>query len=528
MIVRVNEWAADETVQGCKWVAANNIIAAIQDDGTELDIECCCLRSFPSCLNNLNLSKITTLKLGGNELTSFPKEILHWTQLENLSLFNNSIETVPPEIKLLSKLETLCLGYNKLSSLPQEIGELRQLEFLGLTYNMIESLPPEIRHLTRLETLAMNHNSIQTLPPEIRYLTNLTELLLDHNRRLKSLPIEIGLLRNLEYLSVTNNRQLKALPLSLGQLLHLTHIDNDNSGISAEQVDAILQQCRAARNDNAVEVLPSRLQMWKAAGASNLNIEDLNVLTLPQKGSLNEWLVRLEGTNDFKNAQASLAKTTCEIIQTVFTDKSFRKLFFTQVEANLESCQDRAAMALNEIYTAWKLATLPENASLKKKLDIMTQGAKTLALRAALAKRIEQRQKDLVNIEHENVEIYLYYESTLREELKLLTAIQQTQYAEHIGKRNWIDRNGLVQEVNATFFEHLMTLPIFEKEIEKLDAIKKIKNEYEAKMAKLENERPNGDQFSEAVLNFNVKLNELMQEREKKLTEAAKVWYEAI
>ena len=56
-------------------------------------------------------------------------------------------------------------------------------------------------------------------------------------------------------------------------------------------------------------------------------------------------------------------------------------------------------MALNEIYTSWKVIQLDDNASMEDKLQIMVRGAKTLALRAAIAKRIDKHQKQINAIE---------------------------------------------------------------------------------------------------------------------------------
>jgi hypothetical protein len=119
-------------------------------------------------------------------------------------------------------------------------------------------------------------------------------------------------------------------------------------------------------------------------------------------------------------------------------------------------------MAFNEIYTSWRIFSIPPETPLKEKVDLLARGAKTTTLRKLLMKKIDQHQKDRDTIEHESVEIFLYYETSLKDEINLLSAIESMSY-EAIGKRDWIVKEKLALEVKENFFDSLFANPHFEK-----------------------------------------------------------------
>ena len=198
-------------------------------------------------------------------------------------------------------------------------------------------------------------------------------------------------------------------------------------------------------------------------------------------------------------------------------NKEFAELFFSQVEANNECCQDRAAMALNEIYTSWKITTLDKNSSDKEKLELMTRGAKTLALRAAIANYIERQQKENKTIERESVEIYLYYETALKEKLNLLSAIDSMAY-KAVGKRDWINEEDLINKIEETYLDYLIEFPSFDKMVQSNKSYNEL---YE--------EKGIGEMDDKIEDHFDKKPNdvkELLPEALEKLTETEKMEYE--
>ena len=321
-----------------------------------------------------------------------------------------------------------------------------------------------------------------------------------------SLLPAIGRLANLQFLSIDHNEALSELPLSLGEVPGLTHIDIQGTRIPQAHCDAILRLCRANRDANALVVLPQRLKAWETFSGQSFDLAFIDKLALEEKQVIVEWLTRLERTKDFSTAQKPLAETVCGILQSL-QNPAFKETFFAQVSVNLERCGDRAAMTLNEIFLAWKLAMAPD----EDQLGMMVRAAKTAALRDALRQRINHREQALGVSLVEDVEIYLYYETTLKERLNLLTAINGMIYRSY-GKSDWIDEKSLVEEVNKTYLNHLVEFPALQTFLEKdaefnakwepmdekfgeqMEAIENQKNEmregdYKAQMDGLKHER---------------------------------------
>ena len=111
------------------------------------------------------------LKLNVRKLTSLPKEIGNFTQLQFLYLNNNQLTSIPKEIGNLTNLIYLYLHNNKLTSIPKEIGNLTKLEYLYLHNNKLTSIPKEIGKLTKLEYLYLYNNQLTSIHKEISDLS---------------------------------------------------------------------------------------------------------------------------------------------------------------------------------------------------------------------------------------------------------------------------------------------------------------------------------------------------------------------
>lgn len=443
------------------------------------------------------------LDLDDHSLTTLPQLLWQFKNLCVLSLANNNLKALPAEIGALVNLEMLDLSANKLKTLPGEIGKLASLRTFYLQKNQLNALPPEIGQLTSLRTLFLCFNNLKTVPVEIGKLANLATIELGWNK-LEYLPPEMGLCRRMKALSIESNRHLNQIPLSLGQIPALIQLNAYTTGISQDWIDALLNQCRSLRK----EEFSSRLHSWKVIAEFEGKIDGFSA---SQKITINEWLIRLERTRDFSRSQAKLARTVCHILKSVTENAQFRELFFVQAEANNTCCEDRAAMALNEIYTSWRILCLP--ADLKEKLKIMTGVAKTLALRSELSRRIPKQER-------ESVEIYLYYESLFKEHL--CTAIEGMAYGE-IGTRNWLNPEELLKKVNETFLPHLLALPAFDQLAKQ--ELHEVWEGLQKNAHEQLTERPRGGSFSEAVLLWNVKQGEVMHDLNRNWAKVCEKWY---
>ena len=83
------------------------------------------------------------------------------------------MKVLPPEIGDLTNLTHLNLGGNQLTALPPEIGNLTKLTSLRLNDNQLTALPPQVGRLTSLTTLRANRNRLTGIPHTIAELVNI-------------------------------------------------------------------------------------------------------------------------------------------------------------------------------------------------------------------------------------------------------------------------------------------------------------------------------------------------------------------
>ena len=384
---------------------------------TELYLSSKGLTQLPNSLRHL--TNLTELDVYNNQLAVLPDTIGQLTNLTHLNVNKNQLAVLPDTIGQLTNLTHLYTYKNQLTTLPDTIGQLTNLTHLYTYENQLTTLPDTIGQLTNLTLLDVGNNQLTALPDTIAQLTNLTELDVRSNR-LTTFPNAIGDLSVLGTLQVDRNSNLSALPLSLGNCSQLTHLGIEGTNISRSNRDQILATCRNMRGLEAVEKLPHKIKLWRKFADIVEEWADPE-FTKEQRGNLYEWLVRLEKARDFNRNQKELAETTCAILKTVHTDAEFRETFFNLIVGDLTACGDRAAMSLNLVYTDWRLYTLPAEASLSEKVQLLVGCGRALKLRQAVLGRYPG---------YENVEKVLYAEVNLRERLGLVTAITSMIYSE--------------------------------------------------------------------------------------------------
>ena len=179
--------------------------------------------------NSANLSKLTMLHLGGNQLTgAIPPELGNLSKLTMLHLGGNQLTgAIPPELGNLSQLEALRL--NRLFSddqggltgeIPPELGNLSQLTTLDLEGNQLTgAIPPELGNLSQLTMLDLGGNQLTgAIPPELGNLSQLTTLDLEGNQLTGAIPPELGNLSELAMVDLGDNQLTGAIPPELSQL----------------------------------------------------------------------------------------------------------------------------------------------------------------------------------------------------------------------------------------------------------------------------------------------------------------------
>ncbi|MCH9620235.1 MAG: E3 ubiquitin-protein ligase SspH2 [Chlamydiales bacterium] len=393
------------------------------------------LTALPNTIGQL--TNLTEIHARGTQLTALPNTIGQLTNLTLLDVSENQLTDLPDTIGQLTNLTLLYIHYNELVALPDTIGQLANLTELHAHYNQLTVLPNTIGQLTNLTALPLSYNQLTAFPETIGQLTSLTHLSV-YNNQLTALPSSIGDLNLLGMLEICSNPSLSILPISLGNCSQLTYLNIQGTSIYRSNRDQILTACRNMRNLEAFEKLPHKIKLWR--GFTDVVGEWTDPeFTREQKGNLYEWLFRLEKASDFKRNQKELAETTCAILETVHTDAKFRETFFNLIVGDLAACGDRAAMSLNLVYTDWKLYTLPAEAPLSEKVQLLIGCGRALKLRQAVLSRYSG---------YENVEKVLYAEVNLRERLALVTAITSMIYSE-IGNIEDSVIEDIAQEIEA-------------------------------------------------------------------------------
>ena len=427
-------------------IAAKKILNCYASGETALDLSNLGLTSLP---DSFNLPRLERLFLQNNHLERLPDHF-NFPNLRGLDLENNHLERLPDHFNL-PNLGWLGLQNNRLERLSDHFN-LPKLRVLHLQNNHLERLPDHF-NLPKLRWFDLQNNHLERLADHFN-LPRLERLFLKNNP-LESLPDSLNL-PNLWILDLGNNPRLAELPLSLANCGSLTELHIEGTAVAQAQVDQILAACRNLRDLEALQALPYLLRLW--SGYAEKSAEELQFIhdfSEDDRRNIHEWLVRLSRTRDFRGHQRELAKIVCAMLADL-KHGGFKELFMSQVGANHEGCQDRSAMALNELFVSWKILVPQEEMTESDVIALLAGAGKTLALRSALS-RMPQMEA-----QQESVEIYLYYETHLRQRLGLLTAIQTMAYGA-MGRRDWINEEELVKEVEAHYMEEAIQLLFFEK-----------------------------------------------------------------
>lgn len=498
------------------------------------------LEKLPSSLKKL--TQLTLLNATSNQISKLPKEIGELTSLQTLNVRSNKLKKIPKQICNLVHLQALVVASNKLEKLPKHFSRLQKLRTLNIGDNKFHKVPNEIYSITELEELYLYENKLNKLSSKVRRLANLKSIHLEkcgfqewpnvlcelsslkaislRNNNIRQVSFGIYWLKQLERLSLEGNKELAKLPLSMLQLPELRKLDVDDTMISKESRDKVLEACKFKR-DSDPEVFETRLILWEQIVDTTFNSEKMVKLTLSERSIMNEWLRRLEETKDFQYHQKDLVEVVCNIVADVLEDEGFKQFFLNQAVLSNSKRENFATVSLNEIYTIWKIWFMSEKDLLKDKLKIMLQAAKTIALRNA----VELNIKEFVDVhelsEKETVDVYLYYEILLKEELELLTFIKTVT---HNNPRSWVDTEQLKERVEKTYLDFLIAMPIFHKFAEGTEDFQAIwRPQEESYTEALEELQVNGDHDL-----FAISANELRNEMVLMKFDTMRAWVKII
>lgn len=124
-------------------------------------------------LNSVSkLNKLKSISFQSCKLREFPIVVLGFTKLKKLNIFNNTIKQLPEKLYELNSLTELEIGANDLDSLSSSIYKLTQLESLGFDETKIRTLPATITRLKHLKEIYPN-DTMNYFPVELaKYLSS--------------------------------------------------------------------------------------------------------------------------------------------------------------------------------------------------------------------------------------------------------------------------------------------------------------------------------------------------------------------
>jgi len=367
------------------------------------------------------ISKLEDCDVSYNNITdasSFMCESIRW-----LNLSNNPIGILPDSVSNLRVCRELNLENTQLRQVPPSIGQLTSLERIWLSNNPLSELPSEMSECSQLRALVINGTLIRSLPASFRSLTSLLEISFDRNDDNHEIETNVNeIIRNL-HPPLNDYRCVMHYNDDVWSIDYDEPTSSDNN--STLSFTHCLDAAREDRDSNASKhKVKNMLNNWINEIDCEWSYDLVDTLSQNQVIMLLEWMTRLQNTRDWISELCSseFREATHAIVHTVLTKKSFRELFFAQIMMNLERCGDRAAMAFNEIYVAWKLECMHDNDE-SERFRLCCAAAKTNTLRTVLA----QANNDT----SESVEMYLNIEVQLKDELGLLTFSKKSLYKSH-------------------------------------------------------------------------------------------------
>ena len=447
---------AAKRILNCYLAQLEEKIDDIDETAIELDLSQLGLKSLPPEIGKLTnleylylddnqltsvegvgkLTSLTVLGLANNQLISLPTEIGKLTNLTMLELSNNQLTSVEGVEKLTS-LTVLCLANNQLTSV-KGVEKLTNLRELYLFKNQLTSVEG-VGKLTNLTKLSLANNQLTSVEG-VGQLKNL-EMLWLNNNQLTSVE-GVGKLTNLRILWLANN-QLTSLPDSITNVgieyLGLTEVHLENNPLP----DNVLTRLREASNDRlrfqvsiqerpclaSFETLEDATRFWEERpGQLQFNRYDEY-----QKERLKEFLSQLRSSAEYKNdhTRAGFKSRVVAVLTEISKNEKDVELYVEAISNALTNCTDRTSVGFNEIEMRVREAKLIQAAIETE--DINSEASKALKAYHESLLRYEQLEKYIANKMAtmrfvDEIEVWLYYMTKLKETLNLPTQISEMLY----------------------------------------------------------------------------------------------------
>ncbi|WP_092084189.1 NEL-type E3 ubiquitin ligase domain-containing protein [Bradyrhizobium brasilense] len=335
-----------------------------------------------------------------NGLTNLPAQLP--PGLRRLNVDNNQLASLPD--RLPATLEELDASGNRLSSLPELPAGLQRL---NVDYNQLTALPEPLP--PGLEWLSASHNELTSLP--------------------ETVPPE------LLWLGASNN-QLTSVPETLlTQLSHDSSVDLENNPLPDWVQAGLATAIHAAGYagpqvffsiaEGAVEVQPRSLQ---EVVADWLEAEPSVMATwqcFEQERGAPEYarfLDRLSRT--VSSSDQEFRRTVINDLRQAATNSNLREQYFDLALDASETCEDRVTLTWNAMQNARmiedvKNGVYDNDGRLADLIDLGRVMFRLDALEGIARKKVESLQADDRIGDVDDIEVYLAYQTKLRERLGL-------------------------------------------------------------------------------------------------------------
>jgi hypothetical protein len=437
--VELNNWAnlgqvhelRSEAVSIIKrWVNMQNIVN--NDDRHALALDELNLETLPQLPDNVSVLSVSMNRLGNNlkvlpcglitlnitanallELPALPKT------LKNLVCSNNKLTRLPD---LPEHLVSLFADTNEISTLP---ALPKRLTHLNIAQNKLISLDDLPETLIYLDAAYNNIAQLPTVLPDA-----LEEIFLSHNA-LTCLPNSLP--RNLQYLSVVNN-QLSEIPDSFFIPNATGHIFLENNPLSVAAQQRLLDVTRTAES-YGIEIYysvtqPTDLDLDNTLLCPTFVDSVCNWYADENPGRIRRVWEAIESeahSQDFAQFLDRLSYTPCfqdgvfrasmlSWLDGLAADNELRAHVFQVAMDALGSCDDRVLLALNTMKKeglALDICRGKYDHDLKKLMVVAKQ-----MFRLDMLEKIAY-EKAAALPDADEVEVYLAYQTKLREELDL-------------------------------------------------------------------------------------------------------------
>ena len=379
--------------------------------------------------------------------------------------------------------------------------------FLDLSDCSLLDIPSVVWKLLSLRDLNISGNSITDISEDIGQLTKLCILHLDGNR-ITTLPRAMGQLQELEMLNISGNA-VQHMPVEIVNLPRLRGIFNRDPRVSLEREEEINSILTQRRQGNLLVMLPTLVEKWKDlchVDSHDHSLDYINTLGDKRKSIIAGWLDRIQKIPEYTTNNIQVVTIVYDILKFINRNMEFQELFFDHTEMNNTACTDRAGMALNEIYTAYKIATLTTeengNSKIEDRITMLLKAVKTHAFRTYIAEWIRQHQPD----NNESVEIFLFYEASVGVELGLLSILQIENMAYGVigDKSEILPVQQVIDDVNDMYLNYILDVPLLEALITQdptfIDVWEPQQHQYQAELAELNEEELGYDSYNQEIL----------------------------